>query len=83
MKLIPIYVIEAAAFLLIIAETYIFFEFVAPVGQIPHNLPDYTALALVKLVLVAGLGILWFAVVIGLTRLYIRSKVRNVPRPSS
>lgn len=83
MKLAPVFVIEAAAFLLIIAETYLFFDFVVPLGPIPRNPAEYTGLALVKLLLIAGLGILWFVVMIGLTRLYVRSKTRTLPKPSS
>ena len=83
MKLVPIYVIEAAAFLLIIAETYLFFMFVVPLGSIPHDPFGYTGLALLKIALTVGLGMLWFVVIIGLTRLYVRSKIPNVPRPSS
>ena len=83
MKLAPLIGIEAAAFLLIIAETYLFFDFVVPLGPIPHSLTEYTGLALVKLVLIIGLVALWFVVVIGLTRLYVRSKTRSAPRPSS
>ena len=83
MKLVPIFLIETAAFLLIIAETYFFFDFVAPVGSIPRTLTGYTGLVLLKLGLTAGLGVLWFVVVIGLSRLYVRSKTRSVPTPSS
>ena len=83
MKHIPIFTIEAVAFLLIIAESYVFFAFVVPVGTIPHTLTDYTAFALLKLGLILGLVLLWFVVMIGLTRLYVRSKIRSVPTPSS
>ncbi len=83
MKLAPLFVIESAAFLLIIAETYLFFDFVVPLGPIPHTLTDYTGLALLKVALIAGLVVLWFAVMIGLTRLYVKSKVRSSPSPSS
>ena len=83
MKLAPLIGIEAAAFLLIIAETYLFFDFVVPLGPIPHSHTEYTGLALVKLVLIIGHVALWFVVVIGLTRLYVRSKTRSAPRPSS
>ena len=83
MKLLPIFVIEAATFVLIIAETYFFFVFVAPVGSIPRTLTDYTGLALLKLGVTFALGVLWFVVMIGMTRLYVRSKTRSVPRPSS
>jgi hypothetical protein len=83
MKLLPLFFIELAAFLLIIAETFIFFSFVVPLGPIPHTLTDYTALALLKLVLIFALGALWFVVTIGLTRLYVRSRTRTLPRPPS
>jgi hypothetical protein len=83
LKLVPLFIIETAAFLLIIAETYLFFNFVVPLGPIPHSLTEYTGLALLKVVLIVGLGVLWFVVMIGMTRLYVRSRVGNPPRPSS
>ena len=83
MKLAPLFVIETVAFLLIIAETYFFFNVVVPLGSIPHSLTDYTGLALLKVGLIVGLGIFWFVVMIGLTRLYVRSKAGTSPRPSS
>ncbi len=83
MKLAQLFIIESAAFLLIIAETYLFFDFVVPLGPIPHTLTDYTGLALLKVALIVGLVVLWFAVMIGLTRLYVRSKTPTSPTPSS
>ncbi|MDG6900764.1 MAG: hypothetical protein JRM80_02215 [Nitrososphaerota archaeon] len=83
MKLVPMAVIEAAAFLLIIAETYFFFDFVVPVSAIPRTPTEYTGLALVKLALILGLVVVWFVVMVGLTRLYVRSKTRSAPKPSS
>jgi hypothetical protein len=83
LKLVPIFLIEAAAFLLIIAETYFFFDIVVPVGSIGHSLTGYTGFALLKLSLILGLVVLWFVVMIGLTRLYVRSKTRSAPTPSS
>lgn len=83
MKLAPLFGIEAVAFLLIIVETYLFFEFVVPLGPIPHSFTDYTGLALLKLVLILALVALWFVVTLGLTRLYVRSRTRTAPRPSS
>jgi len=83
MKLAPLFGIEAVAFLLIIAETYLFFNFVVPLGPIPHSLPAYTGLTLVKLMLSLALVALWFVVMIGLTRIYVRAKIRSAPRPSS
>jgi len=83
MKLAPLFGVEAVAFLLIIAETYLFFNFVVPLGPIPHSLPAYTGLTLLKLMLSLALVALWFVVMIGLTRVYVRAKIRNAPRPSS
>ncbi len=79
MKLAPLIMIELAAFLLIIGETYAFFEFVVIFGPIPHNLGDYTVDAVARVTLTAGLGVLWFLVVLGMTRLYVRSKLRRLP----
>jgi hypothetical protein len=84
LKLAPLIAIEAAAFFLIIGETYFFFNVVVPLGPVPHNLGEYTGYALLKLVLTVGLGVLWFLVVIGLTRVYVRSKLRRLsPRTAS
>jgi len=83
MRLAPLFGIEAAAFLLIVAETYLLFNFVIPIGTIPHSLTGYTGLALLKLGSIIALAALWFVVMIGLTRLYVRAKIRTAPRPSS
>ena len=83
MKLLPLFTIELMAFLLIIVETYVFFIFVVPLGPIPHSLLDYTALSSLKVVLILALGAIWFLVLDGLTRLYVRSKTGISPRPSS
>ena len=83
MKLAPLFGIEAVAFLLIIGETYLFFDLIVPLGPIPHSPIDYTGLALLKLALIIALVAIWFVVMVGLTRLYVRAKVRSAPRPSS
>ena len=84
MKLVPLILIETVAFVLIILETYAFFEFVVIFGPFPHSLEDYTVTAFARVVLTVGLGLLWFLVMLGLTRLYIRSKVKiPTPTPSS
>jgi hypothetical protein len=83
MKLAPLFMIETTAFLLIIAETYFFFDFVVPLGPIGHTLTEYTGLALLKVLLIVGLAVFWFVVMIGMTRLYVRSKAESSPRPSS
>jgi hypothetical protein len=83
MKLLPLFVIESAAFLLILAETYFFFDFVVPLGPIGHSLTEYTGFAFLKVVLIVGLGVFWFVVMIGMTRLYVRARVESSPKPSS
>ncbi len=84
MKLAPLILIELAAFLLIIGETYAFFEFVVIFGPIPHNLGDYTFDAVARVILSVGLGLLWVLVMLGLTRVYVRSRLRSPsPRLSS
>ena len=84
MRLAPLIAIESVAFLLILGETYAFFVLVVPLGQFPHNFAELTGYALLKVGLTAGLGILWFVVMLAMTRLYVRSKLRHpTPIPSS
>ena len=76
--------IEVVAFLLIIGETYLFFMAIVPLGPSPHSLAVYTAITLLKVGLTFGLGVLWLAVMVLLTRLYVRSRLRTrTPTPSS
>jgi hypothetical protein len=75
--------IEVVAFLLTIAETYMFFNIVVPLGPFPHNILEYTGYGLLKFLLTLGLGVVWFLVMIWLTRLYTRSKLNPSPSPSS
>jgi hypothetical protein len=83
-KLAPLIGIEVVAFLLTIGETYLFFMAVVPLGQVPHNLPEYTMITLLKVGLSFGLGILWLVVMASLTRFYVRSKLKaRTPIPSS
>lgn len=84
MRLAPLIAIEAVAFFLIIGEAYLFFMAVVPLGPIPHSLAEYTGFALLKVVLTFGLAVLWFLVMLAMTRLYVRSELkRQTPRPSS
>lgn len=84
MKMAPLIGIEVVAFLLIIAEAYAFFMFIVPLGPLPHNLREYTGFALLKIVLTTGLGVLWLAVMVALTRTYVRSRLEGpTPTPSS
>jgi hypothetical protein len=83
MRLAPLIGIEVAAFLLIIGETYLFFMTIVPLGPVPHNLAVYTAITLLKVGLTFGLGILWLVVMVSLTRLYVRSRLRTQTPTSS
>ncbi len=83
MRLAPLIAIEVVAFLLILAETYLFFAVVVPLGPIPHNLLEYTGYGLLKVILIVGLVAVWFLVMLEMTRLYTRSKLSPSPRPSS
>ena len=84
MKLAPLLGIEVVAFLMIIGETYLFFMAIVPLGPLPHDLTEYTAIALLKTVLTFGLGVLWLVVMVSLTRLYVRSRLKTpTPTPSS
>jgi hypothetical protein len=83
LRILSLFVIESVAFLLIIAETYIFFIFVVPLGPIPHSLTEYTSFALLKIFLILVLGAVWFFVLDGLTNLYVRSRIRTSPSSSS
>jgi hypothetical protein len=84
LRLAPLLGIEIVAFLLILAETYFFFTVVVPIGEFPHNFSEFTSLALLKVGLTFGLGLLWFLVMLAMTRFYVRSKLRSLtPRPSS
>jgi hypothetical protein len=84
LRLAPLVLVEVVAFLLIIGETYLFFMVIVPIGQFPHSFAEFTGFALLKAGLTFGLGALWFLVMLGLTRLYVRSKLgRPTPTPSS
>jgi uncharacterized membrane protein len=82
MRLAPLIGIEVAAFALILAESYAFFAYIVPIGPLPHSLLEYTADAAIKALLTFGLGLLWFVVILALTRLYVRSRLR-APTPTS
>lgn len=84
MKLAPLIGIEAVAFLLILGETYLFFAAIIPLGPVPHSLAVYTVITLLKVGLTFGLGVLWLAIMVSLTRFYVRSRLRTrTPTPSS
>jgi hypothetical protein len=83
MKLGSLIGIEVVAFLLIIAETYIFFNVIPALGPIPHNPLEYTLSGLLKILSIVALVVVWFLGMLELTRIYTRSKLSLSPRPSS
>jgi hypothetical protein len=74
--------IAVVAWLFIIAEVYLFFGVILPLGPPIHSLGVFTALALLKLALTLGLGVLWFFVIISLTEIYVRAMTKR-PSPTS
>jgi hypothetical protein len=82
LRLLPLIGISVVAWLLIILETYLFFGVIIPLGPPIHSIGIFTAVALLKLALTFGLGVLWFVVIVSLTQLYARSRERS-PAPTS
>ncbi len=84
MRLLPIAGILIVAWLLMIADVYLFFNVILVFAPPVSELGRLTGLALLKVGLTVGLGVLWFLVIQGLGELYTSSKVRNLtPKPSS
>jgi hypothetical protein len=79
MKIAPLAGIIGIAWLLILVESYMFFDVIIPFSAPIHGVGSLTLLALLKVGLTFGLGILWFVVIIYLTRLYVRSELRRRP----
>jgi len=76
--------ISVAAWLLVIVETYVFFDVIIPLGPALHSIGVFTAIALLKIALTFGLGALWFVVIVSLTEVYERSLEKRLPpTPSS
>ena len=82
MRILPLVGISVVAWFLVILETYVFFDVIIPLGPPIHNIGVFTAVALVKIGLTLGLGVLWFVVIVSITELYARSRSRN-PAPTS
>ena len=80
MRLAPLMIMTTVAWLLILIESYVFFEFIVPFPQI-HEIGALTLLAILKVGLTFGLGAAWFAIMFLLRYFYVRS--RGVARPPS
>ncbi len=84
MRLAPLIGISVVAWFLVIAETYLFFDVIIPLGPAIHSIGVFTAIALLKIGLTLGLGVLWFVVILSLTEVYERSLEKRLPpTPSS
>ena len=83
MKLSSLAGITIVAWILIIVETYLLFDVIIPFAPPIHVIGAFAALAILKVLMTLGLGILWFVVVVSLSRTYVRSKLRHRPPTSS
>jgi len=75
--------ITVIAWALILIEAYLLFDVIIPFAPPIHSLGSLTALALLKVVLTLGLGILWFVIIVSLTETYVMSRLRRHPPTSS
>jgi len=80
MRLAPLMIMTTVAWLLILVESYVFFQFIVPFPPI-HEIGVLARLALLKVGLTFGLGAAWFAIMFLLRYFYVRS--RGVARPPS
>lgn len=84
MRIFPIIGILTVAWLLMIAEIYLFFDVILVYTPPVYELGRLTLLALLKVGLTVGLGVFWFIVMQGLAEVYTSSRLRNrTPKPSS
>ena len=83
MRLASLVGITVIAWLLIIGEAYIFFGFILEYVPPLHILGSFTVLSVLKVLMTLGLGILWYVVIVSLTGVYVRSKVKSPPPTSS
>lgn len=70
-------VVIIAAWVLILAESYVFFAVIQPLGPPIHVGPLPSTLA--KIAGTIGLAVLWFVVTISLRALYLRSRAFRSP----
>lgn len=83
MRFLPLFAMVIVAWLLIIAEVYLFFDVIVAYEPPLHQVGSLTALGLLKVASTLGLGALWFVVMSALAQAYTASKVRpRPPKPS-
>ena len=83
MRLAPLLGICTVAWGLVLLESYLFFGVIIPLSPGIHSIGAFTISALFKVGLTLGLGVVWFAVNILVTRQYMRSRLKRLPPTSS
>jgi hypothetical protein len=83
MRIAPLVGITIIAWLLIIGEAYLFFEFILEFVPPLHVLGSFTVLSVLKVLMTLGLVVVWYVVIVSITGAYVRSKVKSRPPTSS
>ena len=84
MRLAPLIGLMAVAWLLIIADVYVFFYVILEFAPPIHEVGSLTALAVLKVAATFALGGVWFIVMSALSKAYTSSKLKDrPPSPSS
>jgi hypothetical protein len=83
MRIAPLVGITIIAWLLIIGEAYLFFEFILEFVPPLHVLGSFTVLSVLKILMTLGLVVVWYVVIVSITGAYVRSKVKSRPPTSS
>jgi hypothetical protein len=78
-SLLGMLLIVTASWLLILVMTYVFFVIVRPLGPPLHEGPLPSSV--LKILLTAGLGVLWVGVMFAIWRLYLRA--HQIPTSAS
>lgn len=71
------------AWVLIVLESYLLFDVIIPFAPPIHILGSFAALAILKVLMTFGLGILWFVVIVSLSQTYVMSRLSHRPPTSS
>ncbi len=79
MKMAALFGIVTVAWLLVLGDSYLFFGVIIPLGPAIHDVGSLTEYSLLKIGLTFALALLWFVVIISLTRLYVRARLAPQP----
>jgi hypothetical protein len=71
-----LYVIVLVAWFLILTESFVLFAFIIPATPRIHSVGAFTLLGIAKVLMVIGLGLLWFIIIGWLRKEYVKSKLR-------